>query len=136
MEDITRFVREHFAAKADCDRQVLSSHVADDLRWWAPQSATRNGLVERPIGRDRWLDIVTSDAMYARDDRQWIVHDVVTDGTAVAVRAELIATIAATGAAYRNDYIFFMRLAAGRIAEGWEQFDSSYAFEKLFGTAN
>jgi ketosteroid isomerase-like protein len=50
--------------------------------------------------------------------------------------AQWRAKVAATGSDYRNDYIFFLRLEAGRIAEVWEQFDSLYAFEKLLGTAN
>jgi len=50
--------------------------------------------------------------------------------------AQWRAEVAGTGSEYLNDYIFCLRLEAGRIAEVGEQFYLLNAFDELLGTAN
>jgi ketosteroid isomerase-like protein len=130
--EVAEFVRSHFAAKAAADRETLAAQFVPDLAWWVPLSAARHGLVERPIrGAERIVELISSDIMYERQAREWTVHDLVTDGAKVAVRASLRARVTATGQPYENDYTFFMRLEGLKIAEVWEAFDSAYVLERL-----
>jgi ketosteroid isomerase-like protein len=49
----------------------------------------------------------------------------------VAVRARLQARVAKNGKDYNNMYLFLFRVAEGRIAEAWVEFDTAYAFERF-----
>jgi ketosteroid isomerase-like protein len=136
--EVADFIAAHFAAKGACDRATLAEQLTDDIRWWVPQSVTKRGLVEYPLrGRDRILDVVTSEGMYLRTGRIWTVHDVAlsVDRSKAAVRATLDATVAATGESYQNSYAFFLRLEGMKVAEVWECFDSAYVLER-FGLLN
>jgi ketosteroid isomerase-like protein len=136
--EVVDFIAAHFAAKGACDRATLAAQVTDDICWWIPQSVAKRGVVECPLrGRERILDVVTSEGMYLRTGRIWTIHDVAlsADGAKVAVRATLNATVAATGESYQNSYAFFLRLEGMKVAEVWECFDSAYVLER-FGLLN
>ena len=131
-EQIEKLVREHFKAKAECDRVALKAQFAADVVVWTPLSLTSRGFVERPtVGADKLIDIIASDYFYKKDGREWIVEDYVSDGSKVSVRATLRATIAATGLPYENSYTFFYRLENNQIAESWEAFDTAFAADQV-----
>lgn len=134
--EVADFLAAHFAAKGACDRAALTEQFTDDVCWRIPQSVAKRGVVEQPLrGRDRILDVVTSEGMYLRTGRTWTIHDVAIDGSTAAVRATLKATVAATGESYENSYTFFLRLDGMKVAEVWECFDSAYVLER-FGLLN
>jgi ketosteroid isomerase-like protein len=131
-EQVGQFVRDHFRAKAECDREALSRQFASDVVVWTPLSLTSRGFVDRPtVGADRLIDVIASDYFYARDGREWIVEDYVSDGEKLSVRATLKARVAATGEPYENAYTFFYRLDGNRIAESWEAFDTAFVVDQV-----
>jgi ketosteroid isomerase-like protein len=131
-DEVERFVADHFRAKSECDREALRQQFTPDVKVWTPLSLTNRGFVERPtVGADRMADLISSEYFYAKAARQWTVEDWVSDGSKLAVRASLKATVAATGAAYENSYTFFYRMENLRIAESWEAFDTAFAAEQV-----
>jgi len=125
-------VRNHFRAKAECDREALAQQFAADVVVWTPLSLTTRGFVDRPtVGAQNLIDVIASDYFYERTGREWIVHDYVSDGEKLAVRATLKARVAATGQPYENSYTFFYRLENNQIAESWEAFDTALVTDQV-----
>jgi ketosteroid isomerase-like protein len=131
-----QLLRDFYAAQLRDDKETLATQVTADVRWWAPVSAERRGLISNPIqGRAEVVDLLTVFAgqLYA-PGRTWTVQHIVADDDTGAAQVDLIATLTANGQPYRNLYAFIFRFVDGQIAEAWEHTDTDNAYAQ-FGDA-
>jgi ketosteroid isomerase-like protein len=118
-----------FAAMGASEGAAMVPLLADDARWWFPQSGAEAGAVPRLVeGRDAVLSILGhADAFFAR--LHYTLDHVLEDGEMVSVHATARgATL--QGRSYENEYLFLFRLRDGVIAEGWEFLDTAYAYSR------
>jgi ketosteroid isomerase-like protein len=124
MEDNKQVVRDLLQAIADRDTETLDRLVADDARWWAPQSAD----VDRPLrGRTAVVTLLGGTyGFFQAGTTTWTVIALVEEGPTVVahVRRECLA---ANGRSYDNEYLLRFDLKDGKIVEAWEHTDTAYA---------
>lgn len=61
-------------------------------------------------------------------ERSWTIELLTADEQAGAAQVRLSTSLAGSGDAYENVYVYFFRFADGKIAEVWEHLDTAYAF--------
>jgi ketosteroid isomerase-like protein len=118
------------AAIATRDRAAASHCIADDVTWWAPQSAVAHGL-ERPLrGRGKVLELLCGESRYEVGTMKWECHQVFHDDGFVIAHCSLRATTR-SGRDYENHYALLYRFDGLLIAEAWEHTDTAYAFSRF-----
>lgn len=115
------------------DREAASAVFAEEVSWWAPQSAIELG-VPRPVrGRDAVLDLVRMRS-YQVGSTRWRNQHVLYDEEegVVVLHTNLEATTNA-GLDYDNPYCLLYRFEGDVVAEVWEHADTAYAYSRYQG---
>lgn len=125
-----RVVRGQIAAMERGDAEAQGALMADDVRWWVPQSAVEaTGLARPLVGKHAVVELLGgADAFFA--EMHWTIDQIVAEGDHVAVHAHMKGRTA-SGKDYLNQYHFLYRLDGGCIAEVWEHVDTAYAFARM-----
>jgi ketosteroid isomerase-like protein len=110
------------ASRAD----LLAEFMAEDVRWWFPQSTSHVIPVAhvggRVDGREGVLALLGhADSFFQKLD--WRIDDILEDGDMVALRATLRA-VTVSGEDYENEYAWMFRMSGDRIIEGREILDT------------
>jgi steroid delta-isomerase-like uncharacterized protein len=114
-----RFVKEVFE---DCRPEAVDELVADDFtsHTWGPGGYSKDDLRGTA---ERMANLIS--------DRYFTVDDVVAEGDRVTVRLTAAGTVvgdfmgvSAAGKSYTIGEIHFLRIAQGKIAEHWHQYDA------------
>ena len=125
-----QLIEEHFAAKDRLDRAALETQFTEDARWWPPVSGAQRGLAVRPVeGGPKLAEMMTtlSLRLYA-PERSWTIELLTADEQTGAAQVRLSTSLAGSGDAYENIYVYFFRFSGAKIAEIWEHLDTAYAF--------
>jgi ketosteroid isomerase-like protein len=112
------------------DREAASAAFAEEVAWWAPQSAIELG-VPRPVrGREAVLDLVRMRS-YQVGSTRWrndhVLYDV--EEGIVVLHTNLEATTNA-GLPYDNPYCLLYRFEGDLVVEVWEHADTAYAYSR------
>jgi ketosteroid isomerase-like protein len=122
-------------SKAD----VMEQYVAEDVRWWFPQSALGHLPARHPQaarwsrmtdrcvnGRTAVLAIQGHPEISFKQIAFTFEH-VLEDGDMVMVHATARG-VTLDDNDYENEYVFLFRMSGDSIAEGWELLDTAYAY--------
>ena len=132
LERNKQVVRDQIAAMGRYDGAAQAALMAEDVKWWVPQSAVDAADIPRPLeGRDAVVGMLGgADVFFTEMD--WSIDHLVAEDDHVAVHAHMEGRTA-SGNHYLNQYHFLYRLQDGLIAEVWEHLDTAYAFSRLAG---
>jgi uncharacterized protein len=125
-----QLILEHFAAKTDRDATALRAQLADDVRWWAPQSTGARGVARPVEGAADVVALLMTVGLYRAEGRTYTLHHVVADDDAVAAHVTLSA-VTVGGQLYENRYVFVFEIRDGLIRQVWEHFDTAYLYSTL-----
>ena len=130
LEANKQVVRRHLAASDRGDVHAQGALLAEDVRWWIPQSGEEHAHIARPLeGKEAVLGLFANgDAFFT--DRHTTIDQIVAEGDYVAVHSHMQARTA-SGNDYLNQYHWLFRLEGARIAEVWEHLDTAYAFARM-----
>jgi ketosteroid isomerase-like protein len=123
-----QIVTEFLHALIDDDAATMRPLVADDVRWWVPQSAAKSYGLARPLdgwaqvpwfGGDGWKGFQPGTSTIT-------IHHLVAEDDLVTAHYNRHA-LRANGNVYESEYNLLFRFDGDLIAEVWEVVDTAQA---------
>jgi ketosteroid isomerase-like protein len=110
------------------DAATMRRLVADEVRWWVPQSSSEAYGMARPL--DGWADVpwFGGDGWkgFQPDTSKIVIHHLVADGDLVSAHYNRTA-VRANGNPYDCEYNILFRFDGDLIIEVWEVVDTAQA---------
>jgi ketosteroid isomerase-like protein len=121
-------VTAFLAALVNDDSAAMRPLVADDVRWWVPQSAASAFGLQRPL--DGWDQVPWFGGEgwkgFKPGTSRVTMHHLVADDEFVSAHYNRTA-LRANGNAYDSEYNILFRFRDGLIVEVWEVVDTAQA---------
>jgi ketosteroid isomerase-like protein len=113
-----RLVGALLGAIGGADAATMTSLLAEDVRWWFPPSvAARHGAGHPVVGREAVMrQLIPEESAFLEGTTNYEVLHLLVDGALVV--AHFVRTgVVRGGRSYRVEYVFLLRVEAGRIIE-------------------
>jgi ketosteroid isomerase-like protein len=117
-------------AMVSCDAAALGQLLEAKANWHIPASSKRAGLSDVIVGRDAIVAMVEMAHAKHYKHLKVDVEQVVGEDDFVVILCKMLIT-AYSSKSLSNQYVYFMRLKDGLVAEAWELTDTASTFELL-----